>query len=132
MDNLCRAETGVCYYKGASMSMSDCQTTCEGMGQSMICVDNAATNAWIFSHVIGEDSGTGGWIGLNDIAKEGTWKWVDGCGSSFFDWRPGEPNNDYMGAPEDCVITGYMGTAQWNDYPCSEKPGEYNYCLCEK
>ena len=47
------------------------------------------------------------WIGLNDIASEGNWVWVNDEQASSFDlhWRRGEPNNQ---GNEDCaVVSGY-------------------------
>ena len=43
------------------------------------------------------------WIGLNDIASEGNWVWVNDEQASSFDlhWRRGEPNNH---GDEDCVV----------------------------
>ncbi|KXJ18096.1 C-type lectin BML-2 [Exaiptasia diaphana] len=62
-------------------------------------------------------------IGLNDIAKEGTFIWFDGTKSEHRNWKDGEPNNDKN--MEDCAAkfqkegTPYAG--QWNDIPCDHK-----------
>jgi hypothetical protein len=55
------------------------------------------------------------WIGLNDIAEEGSWRWSSGAPLSFDAWEPGEPN-DYQ--KEDCVEV-YAETFTWNDFDCS-------------
>ena len=62
-------------------------------------------------------NGDKAWIGLNDIATEGVFAWVDGCPFKFRYWAQNQPNN-FRG--EDCVHTlgpshGYM----WNDVDCS-------------
>lgn len=35
------------------------------------------------------------WIGLSDVAEEGTFRWVNGEIPTFTNWSIGEPNNDY-------------------------------------
>ena len=129
--DVCRSETGVCYLKGAEMSWSDCQTSCEGMGASMVCIDSAETDSWVYSNVVGEADA--GWIGLSDTAQEGVWTWVDGCDSTYTFWGNGEPNNNGPNnGPEDCVSMGYhKPEGKWNDTPCAGISG-YSYCLCEK
>jgi hypothetical protein len=34
------------------------------------------------------------WIGLSDVAEEGTFRWVNGEIPAYTNWAPGEPNND--------------------------------------
>ncbi|VDI33526.1 Hypothetical predicted protein [Mytilus galloprovincialis] len=70
------------------------------------------------------------WIGLNDIKKEGQWRWTsDNSGISFSYWSSGEPNG---GRGSYCVH--YCKTScgrnayGWNDLPCSHTQ-EY---ICEK
>jgi hypothetical protein len=76
-------------------------------------------------------------IGLTDLAAEGSFVWDDGTPVAFANWHTGEPNNGGSGATyqEDCVIiAGARVGAQWDDRPCdaSEVPnaGTYAY-LCE-
>ena len=71
------------------------------------------------------------WIGVNDIASEGNWMWVNGKRASSSDiiWASWEPNG---GDDHDCVFMylqeGSIDTGLAGDYNCSLKdPG-----LCEK
>ena len=71
------------------------------------------------------------WIGVNDIASEGNWLWVNGerASSSELIWRSGEPGG---GRNQNCVIVnGYPTTSDVghaHDNPCAvSRRG-----LCEK
>jgi len=62
------------------------------------------------------------WIGLNDVASEGDYVWVDGTPFDFVNWASGEPNNsnneDYvhMVTPTDASSSR---RERWNDLPNS-------------
>ena len=65
----------------------------------------------------GKDRST--WLGLNDLAKEGTFVWdSSGKTPSFTDWKSGEPNNK---GDEDCVNLFIHDFAKWNDASCHSK-----------
>ena len=71
------------------------------------------------------------WIGVNDIASEGNWVWVNGerASSSELIWGSGQPNG---GRNENCVVVhGYPGSSHLGlayDGGCARSfPG-----LCEK
>nr|XP_039258519.1 uncharacterized protein LOC120335085 [Styela clava] len=71
-------------------------------------------------------------IGGNDIAKEGDWKWQDETDvimrgeEGYQNWGSVEPNSGGEGN-EDCLIVGFYGNS-WVDYTCKEK---INY-ICQK
>ncbi len=57
------------------------------------------------------------WIGLNDIAQEGTFVWVSGEPVTYTNWAPGEPNDFPPG--EDAVVINWirdLNNGAWNDY----------------
>lgn len=74
-----------------------------------------------------------GWMGGNDGAVEGAWRWVTGpengtqfwtglsggstVGGNYANWGTGEPNDS--GGNEDCTQYLSGGTGKWNDLPCS-------------
>lgn len=55
------------------------------------------------------------WIGLNDIAVEGTFEWSSGDPVVYTNWSSAEPNG---GASSDCVhLKASRGT--WADHNCT-------------
>ncbi|XP_072174986.1 echinoidin-like [Diadema setosum] len=56
------------------------------------------------------------WIGLNDLATEGTFVWSDGSDVDYTPWHTDQPN-DY-GNAQDCVEFGVEYTYKWNDLRC--------------
>ncbi|XP_069110205.1 C-type lectin domain family 17, member A-like, partial [Argopecten irradians] len=64
------------------------------------------------------------WIGANDRAREGDWRWVgDNSKLTFKNWYPGMPDNTRN---EDCAHI-YPGW-KWNDGSCSSG----KQFICEK
>jgi uncharacterized protein YegL len=61
------------------------------------------------------------WLGLTDVANEGTFVWTDGTKLDFTNWGVGEPNDH--GGKEDCTHTGLNKDKPhlWNDIDCERK-----------
>ncbi|XP_055509221.1 alpha-N-acetylgalactosamine-specific lectin-like [Leucoraja erinacea] len=66
-------------------------------------------------------SSTRAWIGLNDLCKEGTFKWIDGTRLGYQHWSDTQPDNRY--GHEDCVILNYFKEGSWNDVECGSGYG---------
>jgi hypothetical protein len=58
------------------------------------------------------ESGTACWIGLDDIATEGSWVWKDGTTLDYENWADGEPS----GGNENCAA--FWHQPKWNDDNC--------------
>ncbi|MBK8974391.1 MAG: hypothetical protein IPM29_00545 [Planctomycetes bacterium] len=52
------------------------------------------------------------WIGLNDAAVEGSWRWSSGEPVAFTAWRAGDPDNDRN---EDYAYIGAGPNGEWDD-----------------
>ncbi|KAF4518118.1 hypothetical protein B566_EDAN007819 [Ephemera danica] len=64
------------------------------------------------------------WIGLNDLGKEGEYRWtLTGTVADYTFWNPGDPNNNGLdGKPEHCVDIWKISTGTaWNDWGCTNK-----------
>jgi len=69
------------------------------------------------------------WIGLNDLAEEGVFKWAESHDNvGFTNWHSGEPNNRDN---EDCVMIWVNGL--WNDSQCnwSSFEGVRSHAICQ-
>lgn len=69
------------------------------------------------------------WIGLNDIAREGSYRWMDESSATWIDWAPLNPHSR---AGEDCgvvnrewqLIDTFCAGTQFNDPAvCEGYPG---------
>ncbi len=88
------------------------------LGGHLTTLRNQAEQNWVFDTL----AHYGGlnrllWIGINDVATEGTFRWSSGEPVGFTYWAPGEPNNALTG--EDFVTMYQPGHAQagrWNDW----------------
>lgn len=79
-------------------------------------ITSAQENAFIYNNL--PTANRTGWLGANDEAVEGTWRWQTGPETgdvlSYTNWNENEPNNQ---SNEDCMqfVTG----GRWNDVTCS-------------
>jgi len=93
-------------------SWTTCHSACLALNAGMLCIQNAAQNAWVYSNTQNYHA----WIGATDMPNKGSrqYTWVDGCVSTYLNWYSGEPNN--ANNNEDYIAmfpTPYGGG--WND-----------------
>ena len=96
------------------------------LGGHLVTINDSAEDAWVFERF--KASGRYLWLGLNDIASEGTYMWVSGDTSSYLNWADGEPNNG-AGGPDDDV-TAYFAVGDpraglWADARDGEQDGNF-------
>jgi len=107
-------------------------------GATMLCVNNAAEDAWIvsqYSQYTGIPPWGYYWIGYTDMPPYGGGKgtkqygWVTGCSSTYTNWYPSQPSNsignDGISGGED--YAGVSPGFQWRDYHFSIT----YYCGCQ-
>lgn len=96
------------------------RTACAADGGYLAIPDDAEELAAVL-----DLAGGGAWIGVDDLATEGSYVTVRGQPASFLPWSPGEPTGPAMPA-EDCVrISG--STRQLRDEAC----GNAYRAVCE-
>nr|XP_006813569.1 PREDICTED: macrophage mannose receptor 1-like [Saccoglossus kowalevskii] len=92
---------------------------CRNDGGDLATIHSKEQQAYITSRL--RDIDYAMWIGLNDVAWEGQFRWSDGSEVKFVNWAEGEPNG---GDVEDCTelhFRAYGGL--WNDAACSSTAG---------
>lgn len=93
-----------------------CQASYAGGDLASIHDDQAQTNARDACMAVADDNSC--WIGLNDVAVEGTFAWSDGSVADYAHWSPGEPN-DWGAVGEDHVQLWHRRDTgddeTWND-----------------
>jgi hypothetical protein len=111
------------------LSWADALHACEAHGGTLAKVDSDVADGQI--HEL-DSSSVPTWIGANDLAVEGVWRWSadnsqlppsNGADSTAYaNWGPGEPSAMKWGN-EDCACFNCDGLRRttWNDADCGEK-----------
>jgi hypothetical protein len=116
-----------CYQVTASKyNWFDGAAVCASEGSYLASFDSVAGQRWVFESFNAQGkTGSDVWIGLNDIASEGSYEWFDGSGiPEYTYWDSGAPNNYYY---QHCVIMESGSNSAWNDVCCET---EY-YAMCK-
>jgi hypothetical protein len=79
------------------------------LGGHLVTINDLPENAFV-AQAFGTFNGTY-WIGLNDAAAEGDYRWADGDPSAYRNWYPGQPGN--AGASDDYAVLLTDATRQW-------------------
>jgi hypothetical protein len=108
-----------------SMSWHDAKALCESLGGYLATATSVEENDFIYQnfgkkHVC--------WLGANDEAEEGTWRWVTDEPFQYKNWFSREPNNKdgiehylILGNTDSVYERGqsyfYRFGSRWNDHP---------------
>jgi hypothetical protein len=110
------------------VAWQDADLLCQGFGGSLASIHDEVSNELV-KELVNKTNFTDDttWIGLNDLALEGAWKWSDGSELVFTAWEGGQPNNWsgcwFGSCPENCVAINdpMIGFGGWNDLECEEE-----------
>jgi len=119
-----------------STNWSTAKNTCEDLNAHLVKIETAEENEELYNEAVrlGMTEVTA-WIGLNDMAEEGTWIWTDGTRVDFTNWSQSQPDNAGPEHNEDCAeLNTFTSTGgywahpkKWNDRPCNVE----RWAICE-
>lgn len=100
------------YWTTSSTSRPFVANFLAGQGLSLASISSGQENEWLRSTLLigGSEPIFTAYLGINDLASEGTYVWDDGTPATYFRWAPGEPNNS---GNEDGVQI--LPSGAWND-----------------
>nr|QNH72455.1 toxin candidate TRINITY_DN20954_c6_g1_i3.p1 [Ceriantheomorphe brasiliensis] len=125
---------GHCYYfyPWTTTNWSQARKNCLYKGADLVSIHSPEEQAFISDWVerINDALGVKNvWLGGNDIAVEGTFKWSDKSYWGYTNWYSGQPNN--AGGNEDCMAmwnpVTYSG--KWFDRICTQTDLRY---ICKR
>jgi hypothetical protein len=104
------------------MPYAEAQALCAARGEELAWIDDAAQDAALraaaFERRGGRRTHDTWWLGLDDRAAEGTFRWrAAGAASTFTAWDRGEPDN--AGCNQDCAVLDTTD-GRWRDTHCLE------------
>jgi hypothetical protein len=108
----------------APMPYTEAQALCAARGEELAWVDDAAQDAALRAAALARRGGRrthdAWWLGLDDRAEEGKFRWRAGGaapGTAFTAWDRGEPDN--AGCNQDCAVLD-TDDGHWRDTHCLE------------
>ncbi|XP_074641666.1 perlucin-like [Tubulanus polymorphus] len=120
-----------CYkFSNYKASWLEAQAYCQVMRANLISIEYWQENRFIVGYIRKNKRANkfnrGFWIGGNDFAKEGEWRWVQtGEPIRYWNWYHGQPDN--MKGQEHCLELEKKYGYRWNDQPCHID----NHFICE-
>ena len=101
---------GHVYYRLENSNWSDAEENAVRMlGGHLVTVDDLTENSFVLSTFA--NSAGRVWLGLNDVATEGTFVYSSGAPLGYSNWEPGEPNN----RDDEDYVAMYSGNGRWLD-----------------
>ena len=131
--------TGTCYvaFIMTRLPWLEARAQCTAIGMDLAVITSQAENTFLTGFLGGIEAFVGG----DDRASEGTFRWVDGMSITYENWRdnpdpnPDEPNNGNGNYQEDCIVLQGQLAGVWDDRPCDSTevtpPAGTHYALCE-
>lgn len=102
---------GHTYYLLNADTWTSSEARARTLGGHLVTINDVTENQWVYDTFDGANKSL--WIGLTDLAKEGTFVWVNGQPVTYTNWNGGEPNDGLGGEDFGHLINGSSGL--WND-----------------
>ena len=129
--------SGKTYHLLAQASWADSEAEAVSLGGHLATINSAAENSFVFN-TFGPTADavanrTSLWIGLNDVAIEGTFVWSSGEPVTFTNWAGGQPqgnhsDEDYTGI---AVDLGSIPGGQWHDIVADNRFNDVTFGVVE-
>lgn len=97
----------------ATLDWDAARAECQAQGGDLVVITSSEESDFL-DQSFGAVAFDRAWIGLNDLAVEGTFEWINGEPLSYTEWNMDEPNDS--GGIEDC---GEIRQPGWNDLSCA-------------
>ncbi|XP_070560960.1 C-type lectin LmsL-like [Ptychodera flava] len=101
-----------------SLAESECRLY--GFNSHLVSIHSVDENDFVFAFQGGFNNM---WIGLNDAAETGTYRWSDGSPFDFYTWQPDQPDHSCgLRCSSDCVEMAAWSSYsdRWNDEDCDQ------------
>ena len=98
----------------------DARAHCQAFGSDLVIPNTAGELVWLRDAHEAMRWGRA-WLGVSDVAEEGTFVTIDGEPLAWSQWAAGEPNDwqgHAEGGGEDCAQL--LANGLWNDMPCDQ------------
>jgi hypothetical protein len=106
------AATSSCYMLGDNVfAWQDARNLCQAWGGDLVEIDSLEENEEL-ARAMDESA----WIGANDQAEEGIFRWAGGAPLAYAGWSANQPNN--LDGNEDCTELRSFDE-RWSDVPCT-------------
>lgn len=115
VDTQVNPANGRTYHLLSRSTWTDAEATAVSLGGHLATINDHPEELWVWDTFSGYNVRLL-WIGLNDIAVEGTFVWTSGEPLTYTNWAPSQPLDHHFAGPEDYVQMGYSGNDyRWND-----------------
>jgi len=111
-------------FSAERMTWSDAEKQCVKWGGHLATISSSAENVAVVNE-LKKMHVANAWIGLNDILKEGEFRWAAGARDAYHNFGHNEPNGQRR---ENCVEVRKDWNGKWNDNNC----GKRNAFVCQR
>jgi hypothetical protein len=110
---------GHTYYRLEPSTWTAAESEAIGLGGHLVTLNDLAEHNWVFD-TFSRQGQYALWIGLNDVAVEGSFVWSSGEPVTFTQWAIDQPDN-FNGEAYGCLMVAENGrttfrTRKWNDF----------------
>jgi hypothetical protein len=104
------------------LGWSDAREYCRTRGGDLATIANSDESSTVV-RALNEFGGPviNAWIGLNDIAQESSFTWVDGSPTVYRNFLAWQPDSNRGAGDENCIEMNKNEGWKWNDLLCTEK-----------